>query len=262
MRVFVLICLTLFVALPHLVFHLLPEGIFLKGIRQIEESTGKGLYVSFEGLKRKVPAHFSIDTLKLKYKDRVLLKINDSTVNINPYLLYLRTLGFSADAQGGILKASGLLSLDEAKCCLRADSIPLKSIEVSRYFGAIEDALFSVSACINKREISGELKAVNIKMKDLPYRDMVFPSSRLRSLESSFRIKRGIIELETVKMNADGYKAVFYGTLKGRRLSGILQLYAGPDMPEEELASLKSYRITRRLYIVPVEGMDIVSLLR
>ncbi|RME63437.1 MAG: hypothetical protein D6778_09620, partial [Nitrospirae bacterium] len=247
MRVFVLICLTLFVALPLLVFHLIPERTLLKGIRQIEENPGQGLYVSFEGVTRKVPAHFFIDTLKLKYKDRELLKIDDTTVNINPYLLYLRTLGFSADAQGGTLKASGLLSLDETNCCLRADSIPFKSIEASRYFGAVEDALFNVKACVSNREVSGKLEAINIKMKDLPYRDMVFPSSRLRSLESSFRIKGGIVEIETVKMDADGYKAVFYGTLKGRRLSGTLQIYADPDMPEEALETLKSYRVTRGL---------------
>ncbi len=264
MRGFVVICLTFFLVLPLAVFHLVPESTFERAIEQIEARTGGRVILSYEGFNRGFPAHVYIDPLKVVYSNKKILELDDAAISINPYLFYLKTIGFGfkAHLNEGSIKASGLLSADDINCCVDADSISFKSMELSDYLGAVRDALFSFRSCATYEGVIAKAEVLDIKMKDLPYRDMIFPSSRVRSLELSFRVKKGMIVFDAVNIKADGYTAVFYGTLKGRLLKGTLELYASADMPEDALSSLKPYRISKELYIIPIENLNVVSLLR
>ncbi len=263
MRVFVFITLFVFVSLPVFIFHFVPERWLQKGISQVEEQIDRGVHVSVNKIERAFPARLHIDNIQIGYKNKGVLDFKDTEIRLNPYLLYFKSIGVAMNSElyGGEIEAEGLLSLDNIKGCLKAESIPVHTGVLARYLRAVKRAIVDVEVCRENAVAFGEVDVHNIKMEDLPYRDIIFPASRIKSMAAAFKIKDDRMELEAVKIEADGYEAVLSGTLKRRNLNGTVLIYADKGFREDEFGRLNAYRVSERMYIIPVESLDIIHLL-
>ncbi len=264
MRVLVIVALFVFASLPLFAFHLAPERWLEKGLNQVQAEMGREVQLTVNKLERALPARILIESIHVGYKSKELFNLYDTELRLNPYLFYLKSLGFTMNTElgGGRIEAEGMVSSDNVKGCIKVEPIKVQDLSISRYIGAVKEGILSLNLCGNGDMAIGEIYLYNLKMEDLSYRGIVFPAGKIRSMALAFRVKDDGVLIDALKIKADDYEAVFYGKIKGRKIDGKALIYAGQGFRDQELGRLKDYRVSQGLYIVPVNSLNVVNLLK
>ncbi|RMG69331.1 MAG: hypothetical protein D6710_09010 [Nitrospirae bacterium] len=261
MRALLIIIIVGLFTLPISVFHLLPERYLFDMLKSLEKRTNGRVSLIVDDFSRGFPLNIQLRGLKVSFKKRDILYMERAFLRTNPYMLILKGLPLKlrADVSGGMINLDVLLGDKSIEGCLEAQALSLKDIRASSFFNSFNDGLMYLRLCRSGNKNNGLVEVHNIRMKDLVYKGMVFPSRRITDMVASFSIDGESIRFKVVDIRAEGFNALFYGELKGRTLKGNLEVYTSAE--EDLFRDFKDYRKADRIFIIPVKA-DIVRLLK
>ena len=262
MRTFVIIVLLITMSAPLIAFYIIPAGTIIEHLNN-HGTFIQGVSLSVEGLKKGFPYLLEFKDALIRYRNRPVLRLNNVSVSLNPYMLITGGLSFSAYAavDGDKAKVKGIINRDNLKLCIDIPPVSLKGMHlVKHYLGAIKGGFMSLRLCMDGTDRGyGYFELTALKMNDLPYRGAVFPAGRITGITGGFSLNHGVIRIEAMRLNAGGFRAMLYGVIKRRRLRGRLEVYTEGDFSQDELRGFMHNRYSGNIYIIPV-NTDIITL--
>ncbi len=251
---------------PLIAFHLIPTKWINEKLGITLRDKLQPLEIRVGEIKRGFPYRVSINDLEVDYKQKDLLRIINLESSVNPYGFIRMPFNLSARASvgRGNLTTAISFSPEEIRIYAETDPIEISDIPVSTRFRAVERGFARLRLWLERPE--GDIKGVGLVeitglgMKDLNINNGRFPASRVYSIKGSFRIDREGIVIKDLRVEGDGFDGVFFGRLKGRRLTGTLEIYPYNSGASALFKDFKDNKLRDELYLIPIHT-DLISTL-
>ena len=266
MRVFVFSILLAVLVLPLLGYKLLPDKWIEDKLTEIVGSTNGMLQVELRDVRKKFPYRLQIGQTRIFFKKREVLEIHGLSSSFNPYFFLskpyvFRARGFMAD---GTLNAELYYKDQRFRVYLDSDILDLSEIALKTRLKTLKGGFLRLRLWLERKEntVDGiaKIELTALKMTDVKIDNRRFPSSLIDSIWAVVTPIGNELLIEQLKIEGEGFDAIFRGWLRRRIIDGVLEIYAYTNDAVDLLGDFKKYQVKKGVFLVPVKT-DVISVL-
>jgi len=254
-RYFLFFLMVVFLILIGLWIIAVPENKIKDAVENPTSRNSPGAELS--GLRKGLFYNFKADRITFKRMGQELLYIEDASVNINPFYLFLLKLDFSfkGKIRDGVISGNTVISRNKKLFNIKLDNADIRDIPYLKNIGLKGTGILNAQFVI--KDLAGELKFSidNAVFEGAVFSDITVPMEIFDKIKGFVKTEGDVIKVESLSLEGEGIYGRVKGTIKNNSADLTLEIMpeasAGDKFPA--LIFLDRYKVSPGYYLIPLK---------